>query len=576
MAYRVPRYYMTRGGGTLTEKELTRAYRRFDWECASLSDRIRSSRDFEQELFIPTASARDEILRSLDNLLVRATALPAPDPVFRILRTHFDEYLKGQTSALESRYRQPSQFIGGITRFIGFMGRKDSRFAEERSFILERRLRQVDDLWSAIRHLFPALPAAKILELAKSCETLSAIARLNGGRVPEDYAGLPDHALDRLAAWLLTLSAKADSWAREAHAAAEALAGQEGVAAAAALNAQPAAGSEERLGVTRYAEILSQERGVDLNELLEWHQEEVDKTREEMFEIASRIELGRERIPSTVQGVVDALNKYAGPAKDAAEMFARCRDYLARARDGIKGYVNMPDEICRVVPMEEEGRAQNPWGGYRGGCPRRRPLLGEMVLNPDNVPAITDGWIKINAVHETYPGHHVQFLRATMDPLPETVKEGARSTPLMEGTALRSERVFEFVFPEDPFYPLFGAYRRHHTATRIKADLYLYYFNKTADDATELYMEELAFDRATARGQVLAQELQPGYFTTYYYGLKRITDLQAKYGYDDKSYTEILFAPCRVSLQTFEAFLALSEADRKRFLTGFPSMMQSL
>jgi uncharacterized protein (DUF885 family) len=224
--------------------------------------------------------------------------------------------------------------------------------------------------------------------------------------------------------------------------------------------------------------------------------------------------------------------------------------------------------------MEEEGRAHNPWGGYRGGCPRRRPLLGEMVLNPDNVPAITDGWIKINAVHETYPGHHVQFLRACSDPLPETVREGARSTPLQEGTALRSERVFEFVFPEDQFYPLFVAYRRHHTAVRIKADLYLHYFHRPAEDAVNLYMEELAFDRNTARGQVLAQELQPGYFVCYYYGLKRISDLQPKYGYDDKSYTEMLFAPSRVSLAGFEAFLSLSEADKKRFLTQFPSMLE--
>ena len=87
-------------------------------------------------------------------------------------------------------------------------------------------------------------------------------------------------------------------------------------------------------------------------------------------------------------------------------------------------------------------------------------------------------------------------------------------------------------------------------------------------------MDELAFDRKTARGQGLAQELQPGYFTTYYYGLKKITELQKKFGYDDKSYTEMLFTPGRLSLKNFEAFLALSEADKKRFLTQFPSMME--
>ncbi len=542
----------------MTEKELTRLYRQSDAECARISDRLRSNRDFEPVLFIPTCTAKAEIEKDLNRLFEKCSHLTAPDPVFSILKNHFDEYLKGQASNLEYMYQEPSGFIGGITRFLGFIGRKDSRFAEERAFILERRLGQLDELWNAVKALLPNVSSESALRTARACETLSMIADLNKSRVNQHYEGLPDSTLNRLAGLLGQIAQKALEWANEAK--------------------QISAAKESTTDTTAepdiegYRLILEEQRGVDLDELLKWHEDEVNKTREEMFDIGSRIE--SVNIPRTVQGVVEALNKYAGPAANAEEMFARCREYLARARAGLKGYVNMPEEVCRVVPMEEEGRAHNPWGGYRGGCPRRRPLLGEMVLNPDNVPAITDGWIKINAVHETYPGHHVQFLRATFDPLPETVKQGARSTPLMEGTCLRSERVFEFDFPEDPFYPLFVAYRRHHTSVRIKADLYLHYFNRPVDDAVELYMEELAFDRKSARGQVLAQELQPGYFTTYYYGLKKLTELQAKFRYDDKSYTEMLFAPARISLKSFEAFLGLSEADKKRFLTQFPSLLE--
>jgi hypothetical protein len=36
----------------------------------------------------------------------------------------------------------------------------------------------------------------------------------------------------------------------------------------------------------------------------------------------------------------------------------------------------------------------------------------------------------------------------------------------------------------------------------------------------------------------------------------------------------MLFAPSRVSLQGFEAFLNLSEADKKRFPAQFPSMLE--
>jgi len=52
----------------------------------------------------------------------------------------------------------------------------------------------------------------------------------------------------------------------------------------------------------------------------------------------------------------------------------------------------------------------------------------------------------------------------------------------------------------------------------------------------KLYMQELGFDRTSARGQVLYQELNPGYMTCYYYGMKKIGDLQAKFKYGDKEF----------------------------------------
>jgi hypothetical protein len=543
---------------SLTEKELTRLYRQFDAECGRLADKIRDARDYEPCLYVPTPAAREADLKSFAGLLERAGALPAPDPVLAILKNHFGEFIKGQVSTLESKYASPEQFVTGIIRFIDFMCRKDSRFAEDRSAIMLRRLGQLDGLWNGIRSILPTVAAGNLASLAAAARMLARVCGLKKGSVNEDFAGLPDADIRQIAAAFDGTAAEALGWAAEV----------EGSMAGAPTDVEVA-----RPDVERYRTILAEERGVSLDDLVRWHAEEVEKTRSEMFQIAASLRLGAEPTPTDVQGVVAVLNKYAGPAATPEEMFSRCRDYLARARVAIKGYVNVPDEICRVVPMEEYGREQNPWGGYRGGCPRRRPLAGEMVLNDGNLGAITDGWIKINAVHESYPGHHVQFLRATVDPLPETIKMGARATPLIEGTCVRTERVFEFVFPEDQFYPLFTAYRRHHTSVRIKVDLYLHYFHRPVEDAVRLYMDELGFDRRSARGQVKAQELQPGYFTTYYYGLKRVLELQDELGYDEKSFTEMLFAAGRVSLKTFEDFLKLSEADRKRYLTGFESLL---
>ena len=90
----------------------------------------------------------------------------------------------------------------------------------------------------------------------------------------------------------------------------------------------------------------------------------------------------------------------------------------------------------------------------------------------------------------------------------------------------------------------------------------------------KLYMDELGFDRDTARGQVKAQEGQQGYFTSYYYGMKKLCDWEKKYGYDEKAYTELLFSAGRISMENFEKFLQLSESDKNSCLHDFPSLLQ--
>ena len=51
-------------------------------------------------------------------------------------------------------------------------------------------------------------------------------------------------------------------------------------------------------------------------------------------------------------------------------------------------------------------------------------------------------------------------------------------------------------------------------------------------------------------------------------------DLEKKYGYGEKPYTELLFSAGRVSLETFEKFLQLSKEDKKRYCQDFKSIIQ--
>jgi uncharacterized protein (DUF885 family) len=256
-------------------------------------------------------------------------------------------------------------------------------------------------------------------------------------------------------------------------------------------------------------------------------------------------------------------------------MFARANSYLKRTRAIAHEYVRLPeDEQCVLKPVPIQLKVAYPWGGYEGGYRFKSPIIGQMFLNNYNFKAITDGWMKINTLHEAYPGHHIQHVRSITDPIPETMKIGTKNVPLHEGTCLRTERAFEFVFAEDPFYPLFVAYRRHHTSVRIKVDLWLRYFGRTIGEAVDLYIRELGFDRMTARYQVQAHENDMGYFTSYYYGMKKLCQWEKLYDYDKRTYTQLLFNVGGVSLENFKLYLDMDEDERFMLTHAFGSLYQ--
>ncbi len=543
-----------------TATDLVQRYREFDASCAREADRLSNRREFEEDIFIPTPGAKDEVERRLEGLLRDASGLPAPDGVYSLLKAHFTEFLMARLSDLETTFERPGRFVSGLTDYVDYLSRQDSRGPEERARLLVNRAGKAADLWSGVKSLIPGSSHKALAELSEACSKLGAVSRISRRNADEGFAGLSAASRSALDAAFDSLVRISAGWQREV---------------AAAMANAPLEGAKNTVDPDAYRTILRDQLGVDLDELLKWHDDEVAATRDEVFEALSRINLGVTPRPKDMAGVVEVLNRFAGPCDTPEEMFARMRSYLDRAQAEARRYVRLPEESVKVVPTPEQYRDSYPWGGYGGGCPKRRPLMGEVFLNDGNFRAITDGWIKINAVHECYPGHHVQWVRATLDPLPETVKMGARGVPLLEGACVRTERLMEHIFPEDPFYPLFVAYRRHHTATRIKADLYLQYFGRPIDDVVDLYVEEMGFDRNTARGQVKAQELMIGYFNCYYYGFRRLRELQPHYGYSDKEFTEIIFGLPHVSLSTLDGFLGLDKQDKGRVLRGFPSMLPS-
>ena len=133
---------------------------------------------------------------------------------------------------------------------------------------------------------------------------------------------------------------------------------------------------------------------------------------------------------------------------------------------------------------------------------------------------------------------------------------------------------FEFVFEEDPFFPLFVAYRRHHASVRIYVDLMLFYYGATLEEAVKVYEKELGFERGTARKQVQAHQNAPGYFTCYYYGMKKICEWEKEYGFSKKDFTELLFSAGYISIGRLGEFVRLTREERESYLHDFSSLLR--
>jgi len=536
-----------------------------DKDIAELSQKIHSSGKYEKSLFMPTSESISILNAEIDTLVRRINDIDISDPVYNILSGHFTDFIEAMRQSVNTYSDNPSRSIQMITGRMYSLCCMDYRPDEQRRDAVTARFQALPQLWHD--GILPALDNITPEKLRSVLAALNQAKETAGHVIPKleiSFKSLSKAQIDEIR---LSIDAYLDNIGSYAEYVGKMI-DEKGNSLRPAIRAD-----DEVIEITQeeYRNALKNNIGVDLDEILSWYEYENAKTRLESLDIAGKI---GHNVKSTAE-VSDLLFKHAGPCDSPEEMFLRANLYLKRARAAAHDYIWLPEnEVCECVPIPEQLKDSYPWGGYSSDWPSRYPLYNTMFLNNHNYTAITDGWIKINALHEAYPGHHAQFLRAAIDPIPETMKRGAKHVAHTEGVCIRTERAFEFVFPEDSYYPLMTAHRRHHTSTRIKIDLMLNYFGKTIGEACNLYQKEMGFERKTARAQVQAHENMTGYFTSYYYGMKKICDLEKQLCWDKREYTELLFSYGRISLDTFEKIVKLNPNDRHSLRHDFASLIQ--
>lgn len=542
-------------------KELVKLYRETDRDLTMFSRHISGQ---DNEMYIPDDKNIEESQKSLEELKRQVKALPEDDRAALVIKHHFEDFTDSLEYALDDAKNHPENHFMGFNWSIDYTSRlgrsPDKNKCENLMAYLNSVMDKKDIFVDLIKQR--AIPSA-LNSIASAIKYDSTILTEEKAKLAQKFPNCPTDVLKKFEETM-------EKFIKLQENVAETISNKE---TEQKNDCTDDLSKKVIFGVEEYRALLKKKLGVSLDELVSWHKEEMQKTRDEVFEIASKLDIPEK--PQTMEEIKDILFRYEGPCDSEEEMFRRADEYLKRTRALAHEYVDLPDdEICKCVSIPDSCKNSYPWGGYEGGDFSVRPFRGQMFLNQYNYKNVTDGWIKLNSLHEAYPGHHVQYVKAALNEMPETTKIGAKRVPLLEGTCLRTERAFEFIFGEDKFFPLFVAYRRHHAAVRICVDLMLFYYGTTLEEALRLYEKELGFDRGTARKQVQAHQNQPGYFTCYYYGMKKLSMWEKEYGFSKKDFTELIFSVGYISIDRVGELVKLTEEERYRYKHDFCSLFK--
>ena len=534
-----------------------------DKRIVALFARYDSLLEYQDSLFVPDRDGFDQLQDDIEDVrwstdVARQDAgnaqvdgvLGSADPVAAggaladALFGHWYELLELLEARIKDDQSFPYRFVRGAIGKTSSLISLDSRGRGERLDGIRNLHEGVPAVLDAAGDLAVRLPGPARQQTIDMLSSVSQLAVEAPVKIAREFSGLPDDCIERVSNLIRASGDKARQVSDRIRAA-----------------ALPGAARMYR-GLT-YAETLRLIYDMELDELVAWHRDEVEKCRERFSAVARSIDPNRD--PLTI------LEQDLGPYSTPDEMLEAGRRLVPFCRERALEYISLPEgEVCEVWETPEHLRETYPWGGYWGGNTLDGDLQGAVFLNKCNYRAVTKGWVELNAVHECYPGHHAHAVKTTAARMPLTFKVAtltARSSPHSEGIAHRSETLMQHIFHDA--FPLFVAYRRLHTSVRIWADLEMFHFDHGREAAVQLYMNYMGLDRATANGQAKSQEMTPGYFTIYYYGMKALEELQRECGWNDRDFTELVFSAGKVSLSTVRRLVYMPAAERKRLLEEF-------
>ncbi len=218
-------------------------------------------------------------------------------------------------------------------------------------------------------------------------------------------------------------------------------------------------------------------------------------------------------------------------------------DEIHRSREHVRSHdlVTLPtgEEVrCLYTPPSQ--RAFSPFGDFRTPAPFSREKIGYLVLHPIEAGLPPDqeerllrahdySWIQVIAPHESYPGHHLQALRAQENP--RLFRKVHQSPLFSEGWGLYCEELmYETGFFKNPKATRLTQLRlRLWRAARVILDANLHTGKMSYDEARKFLVDQVRFEESSTAGEVNIYAFRPTYAISYIVGFHEILKLRDEY-----------------------------------------------
>lgn len=227
---------------------------------------------------------------------------------------------------------------------------------------------------------------------------------------------------------------------------------------------------------------------------------------------------------------------------DASQLLATYRKEMLAARNFIqtKNLVTIPPaEDLKVIPTPPFDRPTIPYAAYMPPAPFDKEQTGHFYVTEvdENLPEqkkeeVLRGHslygIPITALHEGYPGHHLQLVHANR--VPRKLRSLLATSVFIEGWALYCEEMMhDEGFYSDPRTKLLKLKDQLWRACRVMIDVSLHNKTMTDEQAIEMLVRDAKLERVHAEKEVVRYTFTPTQPLSYLIGKKQILELRDDY-----------------------------------------------